>query len=537
MAFTLRRLPQAIIFSIALPVAGYAGTSGDLKNNSNFSGLYVGGGIGANSTTFSMNNQSSFGLTRIAPVTSTSQVSLDKNSRSLIGELELGYGYLMPNHLYFGVSGFLDFANRKSTHFLNVVKSADGAAIFQDLKSTSTALSNVSGGITVEPGFTLAPNTLLFGMIGWERVKEKMTADHFVSLQFNSQGNTVSSTQNNINGLKLGLGFLEQVTSSIAFGVRYVHTSFSKGDGLRTPVVNTTLAPFGIISGPFNYTIAPQNVDTQSVMVNLRYYWNGSDNQSKLSENNPQGLSGYYATGRLGTMIPNLSGENTTISNRYMDRGAVINQPLLTTSQPGQSDSPLVALGIGAGKVFENHAYLGIEGSLDWSKKNIDQTLSQGVRPTTVLIAGQPADMINHRLNLTLNDLEPAVDARIGVLLPYQFLPYLRVGAAFNKVNYGISDQLIYFNTNGTRQTVNLTASDNKGSRANLRIGGGIEYQYSENNSFSINYTHTNYGKFNITRTETTIDGAGNPVTLSDTSKIKLENNVLTIGYTHYFGK
>ena len=51
-----RRLPYTLIFILAIPIASYAGMSKGVKDNSNFSGLYVGGGIGANSTTFSSNN-------------------------------------------------------------------------------------------------------------------------------------------------------------------------------------------------------------------------------------------------------------------------------------------------------------------------------------------------------------------------------------------------------------------------------------------------------------------------------------------------
>lgn len=525
MSMKSRVLRYAMLASMALPVAAYA--------NANFNGYYVGAGAGINVTTSSNRNTSSFGLTSLAPVTSLSSISPHYNSRSILGELELGYGRTFPHRFYLGLSGFIDFSSRSATNYLNVERSGGGAAVFSDLKSTAIGLNDVSGGISIEPGYTLAPNTLLLGVIGWERAQEEISVNHVVGLTSSSQGSTSASSQSRVNGLRLGLGFLQHVTSSVALGVRYTHTSFAKGDALATPVVNTTGAG---ITGPFSYTAGKPDVDTQSVMLGVRYYFNAS-NDSLIAKRDGAGLNGCYVTGRIGALIPDTSGNRTYIDDTYTDRGAFSNQGVLTTSMPGQQDAAIATIGVGKGKVFANQAYVGIEGSLDWSRRDIDNSVSQGMRPTTVLVGGQAPDIINHQLNYKLNDVEPALDIKLGLLMPHHFLPYVRAGVAYNKVDYSISDQLTYFNGNGVRETVTLTDSGSVSSRAHLRLGAGFEYQYSDHDTFGLSYIYTHYGKVNVSQSQVSTDTAGNPVSLTNRTSATLKNNVLTIAYTHYFGQ
>lgn len=269
----------------------------------------------------------------------------------------------------------------------------------------------------------------------------------------------------------------------------------------------------------------------------MRYYWNAPHKQSLISSYDPNSLSGFYVTGRLGAMIPSLPGDNTYISDSYTGKSATINMPTLTASQPNQSNATDATLAMGAGKIFANHVYLGIEGIIEWSKKDINSFLNHDFRPTSVSINGQIPDQINHNLTLNMRNFEPAIDAKVGMLMPYHFLPYIRAGVAYNKVDYEVSDQLTYFNRNNSRETISLNFKDDKGFKGNLRLGAGIEYQYSENNTFSLNYIYTYYGKFNISKTQTTVDSANNLVTLSDMSRLTLKSNMLSIGYTHYFGQ
>lgn len=528
MSLNSRSLRYAILVSIALPVAAYA--------NQNFNGYYVGAGAGVNVTTSSNRNTSSFGLTSLAPVTSLSSISPYNNSRSIIGELELGYGRVLQNHYYLGLSGFIDFSNRGATNYLTIVKTGPaGSAVFRDSKSTAVELKDISGGIVFEPGYTLASHTLLLGVVGWERAQQEVSVNHSVSLSSNSAGQTISSSTNNLNGLRLGIGFLQHVTPSVALGVRYTHTSFARGDALATPVVTTT--SLGGITGPFSYTAGKPDFDTQSVMLDLRYYLNASSDDVLSSKVYRNGLSGYYVTGRLGALIPDSSGTRTTIDDTYTDRGSIVNQPILTSSSPGQKDSPVAAIGVGMGKLLKNNLYLGVEGSLDWAQRNIDNHLSQGFRPTTASAGGQAPDVISHDLNVKFNNLEPAVDVKLGMLMPNNFLPYVRLGMAYNKVDYDMTDQLTYFNSTSARQTVSLSDSGSVGSTVHLRLGAGFEYQYSDHDTFGLSYIYTHYGKLNIDKTQTTTDVGGNTVTLSNTSSTTLKNNVLTIAYTHYFGE
>lgn len=144
--------------------------------------------------------------------------------------------------------------------------------------------------------------------------------------------------------------------------------------------------------------------------------------------------------------------------------------------------------------------------------------------------------MLVLRLSQRLLQILMAYILVVGVLMPYHLLPYVRAGVAYNKIDYTVSDQLTYFDRFTTRETIGLNVNNDKGFKGNLRLGGGGEYQYSDINTFSLNYIHTYYGKFNIAKIQTTNDSANNLVTLSDTSSLTLRTNILSIGYTHYFG-
>lgn len=495
-----------------------------------YNGFFVGAGVGGNAFSSQIKNTSTFAITSLAPTSSPSKISAYDNRGTIIGTLEAGYGHLANNNIYLGVTGFLDFADRKTNHFLNMERL--GGATQRDKKSSSTSLASMTGGVTFDPGFLISPNTLFTTMLGWERADADVKGYQFVNVISSSHGEHHLSKKQSIDGLRLGVGFLEHATPALSFGVRYVYTNFSKG--LSTE--KTTQLTGGALTGPFTYDVKSKNIASQSVMFNMRYYWGNSGAAPAPYTHDSNSLNGFYIAGQLGAMIPNMDEDTTTVTASYYDRGTNLNTANVTTSQPKQNDSPAVKVAIGKASIFKNQFHVALEGLLDWSDKDINSNLTQAFRPTAVSVSGQEPDSIKHKISASLNDVEPAIDLKLGFLLNRHLLPYLRVGAAINEVKYKVTNQLIYINDNNVSETFVSSGKDNKDLSAHLRLGAGMEYQHSHHDTFSLNYVYTNYGNYKVTTNENYTDTAGNPVTLSDSSRVSLKNNVLSIGYTHYFG-
>lgn len=212
---------------------------------------------------------------------------------------------------------------------------------------------------------------------------------------------------------------MQQLSPALSVGLRYVDTNLLNEPSLAIPASNTTLAPAAILNGPFSYTLKKQKITTQSVMATLRYRLGQQDNKIYLNNSSSTNLNGFYISTQLGAMYPALNNNNSHLYARYQDRGGITNLPEISLPITSQSNSPSVNIGLGFGKILVNNIYLGLEGALNWSKKNIKSGLYHEYRPITTLIAGQTPDSIRQKLNLDINNLEPSLSSKLGLLLPY----------------------------------------------------------------------------------------------------------------------
>ncbi len=521
----------AIFTGCLLANSGFAKIPVSLKQQETpFVGGYASIVLVVNSTQFGINNSSSFASVGIASVKSTSAQKQKENALSGLGEFAIGYGTIFSNNFYLGIEGYLALANHKTSNNLNIVDAIPSK--IADLKSYSKQLNSLTGGLAIEPGFLVSPKTLFFGILGWDNATEKLTNNQSVNITTAASGTQSADNRNHLNGIKIGVGFRQQINQRLSLGVRYAYIDYFNDGGLNSGVANTT----GVnLTGPFNYNLGKQKVSRQTLSANIIYHLDKKENVMGSDTVSEQGFKGFYIAPSIGLSSSSQYENMTNVSSNFLSNGAAPNLIRLTGGQ-ARSAATLFNLAVGTGKIFSNHLYLGLEGSLSKDSLDLNGSIIHGFRPTSAPKVGQVPDVLTHQSSISSWALQPNVDLKVGYS-SNQILGYLVAGIGVNNIGLENSSSLIFFNANNVQQTFTINSSDLKGTKANVRLGIGFEYQFSENNTFSLNYRYTYYGKFNIAKTLNTTDGAGNAVSLSDSSQLRLSNNSLTLGYSHYFDK
>lgn len=512
------------------------------KSKSAFDGFYVSAGIGDASGILQFENSSSFISDQTpSPLNIDSLQAQTIQQKSVLGYFNLGYGRLFTEQLYLSFFAYLDVASHKFNNKLTAENDDLNPAGGNDgifINTTTTKLGNVSGGIAFKPGWLLTPETLFFGVIGWQSAKESVSADQSVTIgklpaAVTATGTSSASTDKTINGLRLGLGFEQQVKKAMMIGLRYVYTFYYNAPSLTTPVTTAT----GILAGPFSYTLGEQKINTQAVIANLSYYLGEPSDFNDQSNIVPDDFNGRFFGLKLGAVNPSISG-NSSITANYVDDAADLESIQISNTKPNDKALALFGFTIGYGQVFKNRYYLGLEGFVEASNNTIGAQLEHGFRPTAVAVGGQAPDTVTHTKNIKLWNPQPGGDIKIGIILYNRILNFFKVGLVLNKVRATTSDQLSYEDASGPpgiRTNLNLNLNSNNSVKANLRLGAGFDFQFSPHNAFSLEYDYTDYGTVGISGSTSAIDAAGNNATLTQHSALKLATNYLTIGYVHFF--
>lgn len=515
------------ISSLSVVTAINANTD-KLNTNSPFTGAYTSLGIGINGTSFTHNTRSINSISGSGAILAQSNVMQTLYNLSPLGEFSAGYGFALLNSFYFGFEAFLDYTDHNVQSFLNIENSTSNP--IYDLKTSSVKLSKVTAGLTAQPGIVVSPKTLFLGIIGWESAQETMRIQNQVRISNNSHGDQSAINQKRLAGLRLGLGFEQQVDKNILFGLKYIFTDFFGGGTLTTPILNTI---GNTDTGPYQYSLNRSRIKSETVLANITYYWNSKAKFNSSNDVQAQGFSGFYISPQIGILNQNLSPNNTVVLGYYSD--TVDNKPMLTSSPVGGSDTSTIDFAIGASKIIKDKYYLGLEGSVYWSKRDIFSNAIQAYMPQNRSIFGEPPDFLNHTFEMQAWNVQPNIDGKVGFIYNNYLLGYFRVGAGINKVGFKIANELIFNNSASNREVVNLEKTDKKSTKANLRLGVGGEYQFSQYNTFSLNYIYTYYGKFDLSSLISGQDATGSNYSLAETSKVRLKTNTVNIGYTHYF--
>lgn len=506
----------------------------DVYSPAPFTGWYAGVGVGIDSSTYQTHNTSFQNAAQGVLVTNSHAIQKFEDL-SPYGAISAGYGFTLPNCFYLGVDAFLDFAQHSYDNYLNAGYSIQNT-FTRELKSSSLKTNTLSGGIAIEPGFMVAPCSLLYGIIGWVFTNEDVTANYFTQITTAAEATQSVSTSNGLNGLRLGLGIRHKICPSMALGLKYQYTNYFNGSDLNTiPDVTTGANP--ALQGSYGYTVAKPRLTNNAVLANINYYWDNCDSQPAHQPWSGQAFEGCYAAFNIGAFFRNVSGNDTNVYTTYSDdTGAFSQSPIMNASLPNGGAGTLISLAVGSSTLYRDCFYLALEGSLDWAKRKIESDISQGMRPISSLAAGQPEDVLAQRAKLHMWELQPNLDLKFGRLFKECFLGYVRVGMGLNQVDYVINDQLVINQGDPVITTAfGVNDSNRKDLDVFLRLGLGGEYQFSACNTFTLNYIYTDYGKYGTTNSLSTLDVFGNPLTLHSDNAVKVRNHAITFGLTHYF--
>lgn len=523
----LKKIIASGLFLTALTASAHIPNKIQLSSaKKSFTGFYTSAGLGITSTQYRIQDSSSFATNGIAALTARSNNAAKAQQQALQGEFELGYGYNFKHSLFLGLAAFMDIARRNSSYYLNLTNSNN----INNLKYSSINLNNITGGLTLNPGINISPTTLLYGNLGWTLASAKLALHQSVNITTAARGGISDNKTEYLNGLRLGVGVEQQLTSSFMLALDYIGTDYFHKIKLNSPVTNTT-GPN--LTGPFYYNTS-RSITSDTLLAKLTYYWGQRPNFAGLPTIAAKDYSGFSFGAHIGTLNPQLSGAGTLIRSSYFDQGTSLQQPTLALSRQGDSAITTLNTTIGFSHVFRRVLFTAITASLNWGNHNIKSTVSHGFRPTTVAVGGQNPDTINNDTNISLWNFEPAIDARIGALLFNRVLWYMQSGITLNKMKLNAYTQLSYIDDNNNRESFSLTQNNKKNAKANYTIGTGLQFQFSPGTAIELNYDYTYYGKIGVSNTFNTTDAAGNAFSLSNNTHLRVATNTVTLGITHY---
>jgi outer membrane immunogenic protein len=172
-----------------------ANAAGPFGSNSAFDGFYVGGDIGG-----AVSGTDAGDATKTINSSGFATTPGKYYGNGVTGSLFGGYG-LTYNSFYFGAEANGSLSNLKTS-----IGDAD--------------LSRKYGfGIAGRAGYLVAPNTLGYGVVGWERGRFEL--------------NTASSNDKAwLDGLRLGAGVEHKLTQNISLRGEFDYISWQKKDGV-----------------------------------------------------------------------------------------------------------------------------------------------------------------------------------------------------------------------------------------------------------------------------------------------------------------
>lgn len=190
--------------AISIPAVAQAG---------NFDGIYGGAQIGGAFTSLEQTSSS--------PVYSGGSVKSDSlSANGVIGGVFAGYGYVCPGNFFLGGEIDVSFGDREYSYEIT-----DPTNPYK-----STIKTGTEWGILARPGYVLNPNTLLYGLIGFDHVPLKST----------SSAPEVTFDKDQY-ALRIGAGAEMSISGPLTLRIDYTHTFLDKvtvsdsfGDAVKT---------------------------------------------------------------------------------------------------------------------------------------------------------------------------------------------------------------------------------------------------------------------------------------------------------------
>ncbi|MEC7839769.1 MAG: outer membrane beta-barrel protein [Chlamydiota bacterium] len=189
----------------------------------------------------------------------------------------------------------------------------------------------------------------------------------------------------------------------------------------------------------------------------------------------------------------------------------------------------------GYGCTYFSHLYVGLRVGANLSYFDVKNRNSSSLSQALTQDISISSTITNHpEVKLWLP--EATFDQKIGWVFCQKTLVFGLVGFAVNRPSLKGS---VVASDSGSGDTpfdgeVNFSLRK-KGQYIHFRCGVGLEYQFLCNWGLQFLYTHTNYGKLSYKGVDTYTDNSSVSLTASTSIKTKINKEVYSVGFVHYF--
>ena len=256
----MKKILLAFAMALGVCMAAYANggswaTPASIGVSSPFDGFYIAGfgGYAWMHSNYDRTDTVSQGITAPnqlpAVLGSASQTYSGKLKPSGgVAGVMVGYGQVFHNVFYFGIEVNGAYQWLSQSEDLSTNLSSTRANTVGGLPVNTVATTQITGhiktnlepsiGVAFRPGFLINPNTLIFGLIGYQAAEAKIsssmnattmlvdTVAGLPDLPITDQQSLSSNDNKYLNGLRLGVGVERYFGGQVSAGVEYLYTHY-----------------------------------------------------------------------------------------------------------------------------------------------------------------------------------------------------------------------------------------------------------------------------------------------------------------------
>ena len=228
-----------------------------------WSGFYIGGGVGAGFLNYSGGTNGTFDAATATPLTFDALgLSVDNDQDLFFGTAQIGYDRQLPSDFLIGVFADYDFNNDTETRFSGVTPLTISGAPGDTLSFAGQADIDNTWTIGGRLGYLVNPSLLVYGLVGWTHTD--LTVEGTFSTDVVG-GTPVSFTaKDDLDALTVGGGVETMLRPGLSLKFEYRYTDL---DGLSAATA------LDLLAGAGSDGAATTNIDTDIHTVRAVLTW------------------------------------------------------------------------------------------------------------------------------------------------------------------------------------------------------------------------------------------------------------------------
>lgn len=191
-------------------------------NDFEWTGFYVGGGIGWGSSNYEIDGSYS-SVNPSAPVSASLDLP-DLGGDGMIGSLRVGYDYQASENLILGATIDRYMSNVVNDTNFNVSGGADAEVLNFEYDLSPSKIYTISGRV----GYLANETTMLYSLLGFSRGTFEGNLSGSLTVDGSPSGNVSSSYDFELDGVTVGFGIDTMLSGNLGFGIEYRYISFDR---------------------------------------------------------------------------------------------------------------------------------------------------------------------------------------------------------------------------------------------------------------------------------------------------------------------